>query len=86
MEGTSVVAGALMWILLALIFFLPAPIVIGIVLLLGILALALAIAVLLLPVAVVAFVVFLIVRGVKKSKQKKAAAKTDESLDKSADQ
>ena len=67
-------------ILLLAILGLPVLLVAAVV------VLALALAILLLPVAVVALVVFLIVRGVKKSKQKKAAAKTDESLDKSADQ
>lgn len=73
MDTTSGIALQLMWILLALIALTFGAIAFGVVLVLGVLALAVALAVLLLPVAVVALIIILIVRGVKKSKQKKAA-------------
>lgn len=62
------------WLIAAIVLIVALPIA----LVLGILALALAIAILLLPVAIVALVVILIVRGVKKSKNK--AAVSDETV------
>lgn len=62
--------GSMTGLLLIVIFIIALPIA----LVLAVAALALALAVLLLPFALIALVVFLIVRGVKKSKENKTAA------------